>query len=62
MRGWESQAHVKHYCIYYIVFVPKYCRKSIYGTLRKDIGGIFKDLCRQQGIELVEGEVSDTNI
>ncbi len=55
MREWQSQAHVKHYCKYHIVFVPKYRRKAIYGTLRKDIGGIFRDLCRQAGVELIEG-------
>ena len=55
MRDWQSQAHVKHYCKYHIVFVPKYRRKAIYGTLRRDIGGILRDLCRQQGVELVEG-------
>jgi len=50
MRGWQSQAHVKHYCRYHVAFVPKYR-----GTLRKDIGSIFKDLWRQYEIELVEG-------
>ncbi|GBE07175.1 transposase IS200 like protein [bacterium BMS3Bbin11] len=55
MREWQRQAHVKHYCRYHVVFVPKYRKKSIYGVLRKDIGGIFRDLCRQNGVELVEG-------
>ena len=55
MRDWQSQAHVKHYCRYHIVFVPKYRRKVIYGVLRRDIEVILRDLCRQQGIELVEG-------
>lgn len=55
MRDWQSQTHVKHYCRYHIVFVPKYRKKSIYGALRKDIGGIFRDLCRQTGVELIEG-------
>jgi putative transposase len=55
MREWQSQAHVRHYCRYHVVFVPKYRKKSICGTLRKDIGGILRELCRQQGIELVEG-------
>ena len=55
MRDWQSQAHVKHYCKYHVVFVPKYRRKSIYGTLRKEIGGILRELCRQQGVELIEG-------
>ena len=55
MRERQSQAHVKHYCRYHVVFVPKYRKKSIYGTLRKDIGKIFRELCRQYGVELVEG-------
>ena len=55
MRDWQSQAHVKHYCRYHIVFVPKYRKQAIYGTLRKEIGGIFRELCRQGGLELVEG-------
>ena len=55
MRDWQSQAHVKHYCKYHVVFVPKYRRKSIYGPLRKEIGGILRELYRQQGVELIEG-------
>ena len=55
MRDWQSQAHVNHYCRYHIVYVPKYRRKAIYGTLRKEIGQIFRELCRQGGLELVEG-------
>ena len=55
MREWKTQAHVKHYCRYHIVFVPKYRRKSIYGTLRRDVGKILRDLCRQTGVELIEG-------
>jgi putative transposase len=39
MREWQSQSHVKHYCKYHIVFVPKYRKKSLYGSLRKDIDG-----------------------
>ena len=55
MRDWETQAYVKHYCRYHLVFVPKYRKKSIYGTLRRDIGKILRELCRQKGIELIEG-------
>lgn len=55
MRQWQSQSHVKWYCKYHVVFVPKYRRKSIYGTLRRDIGKVLRELCRQQGVELVEG-------
>ncbi len=54
MRDWQNQAHVKYYCKYHVVFVPKYRRQSIYGVLRKDIGGILRELCRQYSVELVE--------
>ncbi len=62
MREWQRQAHVKHYCRYHVVFVPKYRKKSIYGILRKDIGGIFRDLCRQTGIELLEGHAMGDHV
>ena len=55
MREWQSQSHVRWYCKYHIVFVPKYRRRSIYGSLRRQIGGILRELCHQQGVELVEG-------
>ncbi|WP_444933710.1 IS200/IS605 family transposase [Microbulbifer sp. EKSA008] len=55
MRDWQCQAHVKHYCRYHVVFVPKYRKKALFGALRREIGAIFRDLCRQKGIELVEG-------
>ena len=55
MRDWQSQSHVKWYCKYHVVFVPKYRRRSIYGTLRRQVGGILRELCRQAEIGLVEG-------
>ena len=55
MRDWQSQAHAKHYCRYHVVFVPKYRKQTIFSSLRKDIGRILRDLCRQQGLEWVEG-------
>ncbi len=62
MREWQSQANVKHYCRYHIVFVPKYRKKSIYGALRQDIGGIFRYLCRQTGVELIEGHAMGDHV
>ncbi len=39
MRDWRSQSHVRWYCRYHVVFAPKYRKKSIFGRLRRDIGG-----------------------
>jgi len=44
------------------VFVPKHRRRAIYGTLRKQIGEILRDLCQQQGVEIVEGHAMPDHI
>ena len=55
MRDWQTVAHVRWQCKYHIVWVPKYRRKALYGRLRRRFGQILKELCRQRGIELLEG-------
>ena len=45
-----------------MVFISKYRHKNIYGELRKQIGGIIRDLCRQKGIELHEGRAMPDHI
>jgi hypothetical protein len=55
MREWQSQAHVKWYCRYHVVIVPKYRRKSMFGAIRKDVEEMFRTLCGQFEVELVEG-------
>ena len=55
MREWQNHSHVRWSCRYHIVIVPTYRQKAIFGTLRKDIGKILRELCNQMGIELVEG-------
>jgi len=54
MKDWQSQAHVKWECKYPVVIVPKYRRKVMYGKLRHQMGEIFRQLCRQKGIELLQ--------
>ncbi len=55
MREWQSQAHVRWYCRYHVIIVPKYRKKAIFGSLRKQIGKILREICEQGGIEVVEG-------
>ena len=58
MKDWRSQAHVRWDCKYHLVIVPKYRRRKFFGSLRAEIGKIFRDLCRQKDIELVKGNAS----
>ena len=62
MREWQSQNHVRWYCRYHIVIVPKYRRKSMFGVLRKDIGEILKEMCCRFEVELVEGHVMPDHV
>ena len=45
----KHTSHSSYRCEYHIVFDPKYRRKVIYKTLRKDIGEIFRKLCNESG-------------
>ena len=62
MHDWQSQSHVRWDCKYHVVIVPKYRHKVFYGKLRKRVGQILRDLCRQRGIELIEGRAMPDHI
>ena len=62
MHEWESLAHVRWECKYHVVIIPKYRRKVIYGRLKKRIGAILRELCRQKGIEILEGHLMPDHI
>ena len=55
MKNNQSQAHVKWECKYHAVMLSKYRRKALYGRMRRRVGEILNDLCRQKGIGLEEG-------
>ncbi|WP_419662423.1 IS200/IS605 family transposase [Desulfosarcina variabilis] len=44
------------------LFTSKFRQDTIYGKLRKKIGSIIRDLCRQKGIELLEGHAMPDHI
>ena len=62
MKDWQSQAHVKWECKYHVVFIPKYRKKVLYSRVRRKIGRILRQLCRQKEIELVEGKAMPDHI
>ena len=62
MHEWQSLSHVRWDCKYHVVIIPKYRRKVFYGRLGRQIGVILRDLCRQRGVELVEGHAMPDHI
>ena len=62
MHDWQSMSHVRWDCKYHVVIVPKYRKKLLFGKLRHQIGPILRELCRQKGIELLEGHVMPDHV
>ena len=62
MHQWQSLSHVRWECKSHAVIIPKYRRKVFYGRLRRRIGLILRELCRQRGIELLEGHAMPDHV
>jgi len=53
----ESLSHTKWECKYHVVFIPKYRRKTLYGELRRHLGGVFRELAEQKESRIEEGHL-----
>ena len=62
MKDWQSQAHVKWECKYHVVILPKYRKKHNFKKNRRKIGRIIRELCRQKGIGIIEGNAAVDHI
>ena len=62
MKDWQSQSHVKWECKYHVVILPKYRKKRNFKENRRKIGTIIRELCRQKGIEMLEGNAASDHI
>lgn len=62
MHDWRSLSHVRWKCKYHVVITPKYRKKVFYGRMRRQIGEIIREFCRQRGIELLEGHAVGDHI
>ena len=62
MKEWQSQAHARWECKYHLVILPKYRKKKLYNRLRVNVGEILRDLCRQKGVELLEGHLCPDHV
>jgi len=62
MKDWRSMAHVTWECKYHVVIVPQYRQKVFFGKRRREIGEVLRQLCRQKGIELIEGKAGSDHV
>jgi len=57
MHEWKSLSHVRWECKYHVVVTPKYRKRVLCGRVKKRVGEILRDLCRQRGVEVLEGNL-----
>ena len=62
MKDWQSQAHVKWECKYHVVILPKYRKKRNFKRNRRKIGRIIRELYRQKGIGIIDGNAAVEHI
>lgn len=62
MSKYKTLQHTEWECLYHIIFIPKYRRKVLYGTLRKHLGEIFRRLARQRECEILEGHLMPDHV
>ncbi len=58
MENYNSLAHSRYDCKYHVVFVPKFRKKSLFGKIRKYLKGVFHELARQRGSEIISGHMA----
>lgn len=62
MRKSGTLTHTTWECKYHVVFIPKCRKKVLYGTLRKHLGAVFKDLAQQRESEIEEGHLRPDHV
>ena len=62
MRKSGTLTHTTRECKYHVVFIPKCRKKVLYGTLRKYLGTVFKDLAQQRESEIEEGHLRPDHV
>jgi putative transposase len=62
MDAYESLSHSVFECKYHVVFIPKYRRKTLYGTLRPHLGKVFRQLAQQKECRVEEGHLMPDHV
>ena len=62
MTNYRSLQHTKWECKYHVVFIPKYRRKVIFGTLRGELGPLFRQLAQHKESEIEEGHLRPDHV
>ncbi len=62
MKEYKSLNHTRWDCKYHVVFIPKYRKKQIFGSLRQHLGEIFHDLAKRKECKIEEGHLHEDHV
>ena len=62
MDEYESLSHSRWECKYHVVLIPKCRRKTLYVSLRKHLGEVFRQLARRRESEILEGHLMPDHV
>ena len=62
MRQDKSLSHSRWECKYHVVFIPKYRRKALFGTIRQELGEVFRRLADQKESAIEEGHLMPDHV
>jgi putative transposase len=62
MDEFDVLSHSKWECKYYVVFIPKCRRKTLYEQLRRYLGELFRKLAEQKESRIEEGHLMPDHV
>jgi len=62
MNDAESLSHTKWECKYHIVFIPKCRRKVLYGSLRRHLGSVLRELVGRKECRVEDGHLMHDHV
>jgi putative transposase len=62
LSNYRRLQHTEWDCKYHIVFIPKYRRRVLYGTLRTYLGEVFHRLAREKESQIEEGHLMPDHV
>ena len=58
----QSLNHTRWECKYHVVFIPKYRKKVLFGTIKKDLGVVFRSLAEHRETRVEEGHIMPDHV
>ena len=62
MQEYQSLNHTKWDCKYHVVWIPKYRKKTLYGTIKKQLVPVIRELARQKECQILEGHLRPDHV